>query len=609
MPNSAPHRRAPSTALPIKIVAGLAFLFGLFMFSAGPARADSSAVPAGDYATQCPGDPTPSFSDLQPALAYSTGNVVSPNGHCLKFSVKGGPLTGYAEATSGDPITIYGQGGWKTGVPLQVWASDGLPANTAQRTWPLYLTQNILIGPDKDINRECRTILKGNAANPIEAVATSATNPNAFGPIVFIAPDVTQVTLFNIRASIPNPNCTDIANASSEVQGADGLVVVSPRSATASCSLIAGAPCISVNPEVVYAGQSFQVTGKNWSTTVSTAGTAPQVALYLTPDVTGLRCAVPRGTVAVNQPDTNLVNFTQSVVGPPSPALAASAFKNGVYVYHVYATEDSSCGAATTEQQSATIYVVPPVLNVPTELISQQQSIITGASWLGGSFTNQPEPLQVGLYIDKASSFNCATAKALTTTANADGSFSLPYTALKVDNAVDLTVKAIAYPQGTLPSDACQQVDALVSGTAAATGTSGPVYAVTMPLRIVPIAQVAPPWLVLLTGLLTLLSLLLLLLLLGGNHDEKEVVVTEQDVTVERELVNTSAPTQFAEATFARTIRVTRTVINTRTKKVLDQEVDEYDVFRDAQGREVRRLRPASLSAQQTQKRPAVATS
>ena len=101
-----------------------------------------------------------------------------------------------------------------------------------------------------------------------------------------------------------------------------------------------------------------------------------------------------------------------------------------------------------------------------------------------------------------------------------------------------------------------------------------------------------------------MLSLLLFLPLLPlffwlGRREEDEIIVTEQDITVAREVLDATGSQRVGEATFARTIKVTRERVRLSDGKVLSEEIEEYDVYRDTQGREVRRLRsPGQAGAQ-----------
>lgn len=597
----------------LKVSGALALVLGLFALTVTTASAATNmrtavAPPTAGYANQCPGDSAPSTSAINGQLRSGVdqlpgsmlpGNAatVASDGHCLKLAGKDGNFSGFTVVTSGDPVSIEGLGGWTTGTPLQIWASDPLPVTSTVRQWPLYLTQGTAIGPDFDINRECRSIIKGNKANPVEA--TSGTP--AFGPFVYTAPDVPVTSIVNIRASIPNPDCTNIANAQTEAQGADTLLVVMPRPSVAQqCGLQAG-PCLLADP-VVGAGQTFEVKGYNYQ--VAANAISNQVYFYLTTDVKGRACNQSRGSTSVHTVTPQIAfdtpNFTFQIAAPPAPSLAGTT-QDGLYVFQVVATTDPNC-MDSTQLKAATIYVVPPVLTVPTELVSQQKSSFAGNSWLAGTVGNTNLPMQIGLFVGKQVSdlktFDCAAAKSYTATSDTNGHFQTDYTAAQVDTGLDLTVLAVGYAGGSLAPNACQQAFSAAC-QAPNSDTTCPAIVLSAPLRIVPKAVPVPPWLVLLLGLMTLLALLFFLLWLGRDRDQKEVVITEQDITVVNRDVNAMASQQYADASFSRRIRLTRSVINVRTGKVIDQEVEEYDVFKDAQGREVRRLRPVA-GAQRT---------
>jgi hypothetical protein len=547
-----------------------------------PVPPANMGIPASlDYSNLCPGD-SPSGAEAalnangvdnrNPAgdAAYVTST--KGNDHCTKISVNGGAPNYFNTAHGGDIITIYGQGTWKPNQNVQIYLSDGFSraSNSAHR-WP---ATTDVIGPDKDTNRECRTIVKGNLANPVETFAAPQTTNGvklSFAPQQLIVPNVTAETVFNIRVSIPNAFCNVAPGAPAEAQATDSLLIVEPFAA--SCTQFSASACLSVTPQVLYPGQPFTVSAQHFGKS------AP---LTVNVGVPGSDACVQVGTL--NQ----TANFTATFSAPPFTNLPLVNAANGVYPFKVYASGAGGC----TGNVAQDLYVSPPSLTVPTQLTSGDKAQITGSSWLGGTpNSSTPQALQIVAYIGSANGFNCTSATAINGGSPADGSFTLNYTAPKVDNATGKTVRLGAFPAGASLSSACQAFDNAACQTIAgsANGTC-PLISATAPLSIVPLAPASINWTVILLSLLFLLPLLPLFFWLG-RRDEDEIIVTEQDITVAREVLDASGSQRVGDATFHRVIKVTRERVRLRDGKVLSEEVEEYDVYRDAQGREIRRLR------------------
>jgi hypothetical protein len=467
---------------------------------------------------------------------------------------------------------------------VQIYLSDGFArASTAPHKWP---ATTEIIGPDRDTNRECRTVIKGNLANPVRSFAAPQANGGdllSFPPQLFVVPNVTETTVFNVRVSVPNAFCNIAPGAPAESQATDTLLVVQPFVPT--CTAVGnGTACLNVSPQVLFPGQPFTVSAQNLGKS------AP-----LTVNV-----GVPESSVCVAVGQLNqTANFAGTFTAPPYANLPLVAPQNGVYHYKVYASGAGGCTGSVSQD----LYVSPPSLTIPTQLTSGDKATIKGASWQGGApNSSTPQALQIVAYVGSQSSFNCAKVTTINGGTPADGSFALNYTAPDVNNDVNDTVRVGAFPAGASLASACQAFDdaacQTVTGNASATC---PLITATQPLRIVPKPAPSVPWQVILLSLLLFLPLLPLFFFLG-KRDEDEIIVTEQDITVAREVLDTTGSQRVDKATttFARTIKVTRERVRLRDGKVLSEEIEEYDVYRDAQGREVRRLRgPAQAGAAQ----------
>jgi hypothetical protein len=542
-------------------------------------------IPSGlDYSNQCPGD---NPSAIQNALPnnFNTGSnalVTSPNGHCVKIGTP--PSTSsttptapqsFAEVHSGDPFTIYGVGGWKPSSQVQIWLSDAFPAYDTRHKWPL---TNTVIGPDTDIHRECRTNIKGNQANPLQTYAAPITDKAsglqvAFEPIPFVAPDVTIQTIYNIRVSIPNPPCTSLANAGSETQATDALLIVDPPLATCVDKPNA-APCFTVVPQVNYPGQPFTVTGHNLHNVHYNV---------LISDSQGNNCT-PLGTLTGN-------NVPASFTSPPFSNLPLTNQQSGIYNFTLY-LNTSQTGCNTNQVQSQNLFISPPNFTIPTQVTSGDKVTITGESWQGGSIgSSSAQALQIVAFVGSQSGFDCARATKITLqNPSSDGSFSFTFTAPNVSSTITDLVRVAAYAPGADTSTACQSFDNAACQSAAP--PSGcPLIAASGPVTVVPAAGPQIPWQYILLSLLLFLPLLPLFFFLG-RRQEDEIIETDEDITVEREVLDAASSARLAGATYARTIRITRERVRLRDGKVLDKEVHEYDVYRDAAGVEQRRLRP-----------------
>lgn len=82
-----------------------------------------------------------------------------------------------------------------------------------------------------------------------------------------------------------------------------------------------------------------------------------------------------------------------------------------------------------------------------------------------------------------------------------------------------------------------------------------------------------------------------ILLIRQSLNGETELVVTEQDITRERQAIDTHNSPILNRAIYARTIVVIREIIRLKDGRILDEERSEYDVYRTPEGREIRRLR------------------
>ena len=533
------------------------------------ATALADSTPASDYSNICPGDSAATFQSALGPNANSAALVTSPNGHCVKFSVNGGARSSLANAHSGDLITLYGVGNWKPNRFLQIWESDAFPKRNPDHKFPL---TNQIIGPDTDIHRECRTLIKGNQANPVETYATPQSNGSdqlAFDAVTFQAPAVTETSIFNIRVSIPNPPCTALPGSASEEQGTDALMIVQPLP-TPTCVQQAGV-CLTVAPQVVYPGQGFTVTGKN-----------------LPAGQTQLSIGIPQSSVCVALGALD-ASGSANLSAPPFTGLALTNQTNGIYHFQIYA---GTATAACTSSAPQDLYVAPPSLSAPSQIIAGDSVNITGTSWIGGTPNSaSATPLQIVAFVGSQNSFNCSTAKVLTLAGGTspDGTFSFTYKAPDVSNTTNNIVRVAAISAGAATNTACQAFADATCQSATA-GTNCPLIAATAPIQIITRPAAAINWIFILVPL-GLLLLLLPLFFWLGRRDEEELIVTDKDVSRERVVLDATNSQRVQSDAFARTVQETRERVRLRDGKVLDEEVFEYDVFRGADGKEIRRLR------------------
>src|SRR6185437_8927786 len=323
----------------------------------------------------------------------------------------GGQRTDLGMAHSGDLVTLYGLNGWKPNSKVQVWQSDPLPIRNPNHKWPL---TNQIIGPDTDIHRECRSILKGNQANPLTTFAATQNDNGdqlAFSPVEFLAPAVTEPSIINIRISIPNPPCTALPGASNEVQATDALLLVQPF-APDCVQKTGGVTCLEIDPQVVYPGTQFTVTAQNL---LKSAG-ALNVVIS---SAQGNTCTT-LGTLS---------GTTATITAPPLAGLPLSSQSNGTYPFKVGVSTTTDCSGIVGKTQN--LYVSPPTYTIPSQVTSGDTASITGIGWLGGAAgASGPQPLQVVAFIGDQKTFNCSKATTLpATTSASDGSFTLNYKA------------------------------------------------------------------------------------------------------------------------------------------------------------------------------------
>ncbi len=514
----------------------------------------------------------------QTALAAEPISCDTASTQCVQFNIDNS-LQPTATVNSGDPVALAGTH-WKANQPYQVWLSVPF---SVDHTWPL----NTDSQSEGVVSNECH-IFESNGF--IDASGNFA--------ITFAAPDVSQPTLFNVEVGSPIPGCDLVPNAPRESQGFDLKLIVNPAP---RCTAQVGVPCVVLSPDVVYPGQPVSVTGSNFDST-----TATSVDIYLTSDAVNAPCQVLAQNTALNAPPsaTDLTNFSTTITAPPVPTLGTAPPTNGVYTFYVVAVAPhGACGGTGAVQTGiAKLYVSPPSISVTSQAHSGDTITISGQHWLAGSpatggATPAPQTLSVGIFVGNG----CSSPKTTLTT-NADGSFSYSYVAENVSSATNEPVLVVS------PASACAKASDPTCQQSQAGASSGcPVMAATDTLKILPFSAPTINWQTILLPLAALLLLLPLAFLLG-RRDENEVILTEQDVTVEREVLNATAPTTAADAQFARTIRITRQIVNVRTGKIKDEQIEEYDVFRDAQGREVRRLRPPTTTPSPVPNMPPPAT-
>jgi hypothetical protein len=550
-------------------------------------------IPSGlDYSNLCPGDSSSTITSALGANANPNSNAfkTSSNGHCVKLGAPGGTPQPFVTVNSGQPFTIYGVGGWKTSASVQIWLSDAFPSYDTRHKWPL---TNDIIGPDTDIHRECRVSVKGNQANPLQTYNAPVKDPTtglslAFPAVAYVAPVVTTQSFYNIRVSIPNPPCTALPGASNETQATDALLIVNPSPVTC---VKGGKPCFTVSPQVNYPGQPFTVTSLN----------LPNFPFYVLLGNSQNSVCIPLGTLTGNS--------TATFSSPPYANLPLTNPQSGIYAFTVYLSTSNTSSACNSNQvQSQSLFVSPPNYAIPTQVTSGQTVTVTGESWQGGSPTSATtQALQIVAFVGPQNGFDCnkATKYTLQNPAS-DGSFNFSFTAPNVSSATTDLVRVAAYAQGADTSSACQSFDD-ASCQSASPAPTCPLIAVSGPVTIVPAVGPQIPWQYILISLLLFLPLLPLFFFLG-RRQEDEIIETDEDITVEREVLDAGNSARLAGASYARTIRVTRERVRLRDGKILDKEVHEYDVYRNAQGVEQRRLRtPVAPSTATGSGQPATA--
>ncbi len=480
--------------------------------------------------------------------------------------------------TSGDTLVVNGKGwNWNGSQPFQVWLSAPF-ANLSQE-------------PSND---ECYIRIDASATPNGNGTFTRSIALPYLDPAVY-----PNGAYFTLEVGSPGIGCffsdqvdnPTKVNLDSEQKAYEVSFKAYPKPPAPPCTVGQNSPCLTIEPGVVYPGKPVTVTGQGWN--------GSTVALFISgASTTGtpLDCTVSAGTAPVSGG-----NFSTTISAPPLPTLPpANANGNALPTqYQIVAIAPPPANSNTcsgTQLKSEALYVSPPTIDVTTDVHSGDTVTITGTHWAmsGGAGSASPATVNVALLIGPNSNFSCSSAKVYTATSSVtdpnDGSFTVKFTAPDVNSQTTEQIRAIALPSGASAASLCDtaapEATACQQSQTSASGTC-PLMAVTTTYNILTPAPF---------NLIYLLPAALLLLLLPlffwlGRRDEDEVIITEQDITVERAIASATAPSQYADATFARTIRITRSVVNMRTGKVKDQEIEEYDVFRDAQGREIRRLR------------------
>ncbi|HKD76885.1 MAG TPA: hypothetical protein VKB76_15375, partial [Ktedonobacterales bacterium] len=477
--------------------------------------------------------------------------------------------------TSGDALTVHGKR-WDPNTAFQVWLS----------------------APFVDLSKE-------PSNNECYVRVDASANPNADGSFTrsIALPDLDPTTFpngayFTLEVGSPGIGCLNSDQVgNSEELGEDAEVNSYEVSFKAyakppapPCTVGQNSPCLTVAPGVVYPGKPVTVTGQGWS--------GSSVALFLSAaSTTGTPsdCTVQAGSATVSGG-----NFSTTILAPPLPTLppvnaTGNALPTQFQVVAVAPPPTSGCTG--TQTKAAALYVSPPTLNVPTDAHSGDSITITGVHWAasGGNGSTAPKAVNVAVLLGTDSSFSCSSAHVKTTTSNAtdpnDGSFTVTFDGINVDKQTTEQVRAIALPSGASAASLCDSAapGATSCQQAQDSGSQCPLMAVTTTFNLLPATTPGFSWIYLIPAALLLLLLPLFFWL--GRRDEDEVIITEQDIERDLASTNVAVPSQYAGATFVRMIRVTRSVVNMRTGKVKDQEIQEYDVFLDAQGKEVRRLR------------------
>ena len=491
------------------------------------------------------------------------------------------------QVTGGTVLTVQGKN-WRTDEPYQVWASE--PFGTLSQ---------------EPNSNEC--YIRVDASN----------RPNGDGTFTssFTVPEIPASryptgAYMTIETGGPGIGCLKSDQESEEVaedvenQAFEVSFKVFPTPAAAPCTVAQNNPCLTVSPGVVYPGKSVTVTGQGW------AGSS--VGLYLYSGTTA-SC-----TIAVGTANTTAGNFTQTIAAPPLPTLPVSTGTSSLPAqYQVLAVSPApatgDCVTPSAQSKSAPLYVSQPTLSATTGVHFGDSVKITGQYWAanGGATSHLTQSVDIAVYVSDNTSFDCSKATVYHTTSDVNdpqnGTFSVSYPAERVSGDTLKQVRAVAVPHGASLATGCAAAAPSAATTTCTTSQTDasqcPLMAVSTTFKILPMVNNFS-WLYVLIPL-ALLGLLLPLFFLLGRRDETEVIETVEDVERERDIVDYSTPSQFVDATFTRRIRVTRTLINLRNGKVKDQEIHEYDVFRDAQGREVRSLRQPGIAPTPTPPAPA----
>jgi hypothetical protein len=523
-------------------------------------------------------------TSAQAAVGGEISDCSGPNNQCLTLTYQdasgnshpltdnnGHPLDPTAEhVTSGDIITVQGSH-WDPAQPFQVWLSQPFSNMSQEPT-----------------NNECYVRIDASASpNPdgtfTRSVALPTLDYNTYPNGAYFTIEAGSRGIGCIASDRPaNQSILDAENSSFEIS-----FWAYPKPPVATCGV--NSPCLTVSPGVVYPGNTVTVAGQGWS--------GSSVGLYIYSGTTAV-CSVPVGNATISQG-----NFTATINAPPLPTLPPVTADAGSLPvqFQVLAVSPAPTGNTCTESgqsKSASLYVSQPTLTVSSSVHSGDTVTITGNHWAarGGSGTTSEQPVNVAIFVgaDK-SPFSCSQAKTYNVTSKVadpdDGTFKVTFSADSVNQDTLKHVRAIALPAGSTAATICNNLSTNTATCQQSQTASDqcPLMAAESSFKITPGPQ--PNWLPIIIPAALLLLLLPLFFWLG-RRDETEVIVTEQDVTVERQIANANAPTQYTDASFARTIRITRSLVNLRNGKIKDQDIEEYDVFTDAQGKEVRRLRP-----------------
>jgi hypothetical protein len=530
------------------------------------------------------------------AHAFVSGEVTAcnaaPNAQCMTLTYQdstgathdltdsnGVPLAS-EHIMSGDVLTVHGTH-WDPSSPFQVWLS--VPFSTPSQEPDhneCYIRVDASAFPNADgsFTRSIAMPPIDDSLYPNGALFTIETGSRGIGCIASDRP--------------ANQAILDQENNAFETQ-----FTAYPKPPAAACSIQQNNPCLTVSPTVVYPGEPVTVTGEGWK--------GASASLYVDPTATA-DCTTAVATATV----TGGV-FSATFIAPPLPTLPPSSANSGSLPvqFHVLAVAPSPsggvCGSAG-ETQTAFLYVSQPTVSVTNAVHGGDTVTITGNHWAqsGGANSTATQPVHLAVLVGSNSSFNCSKAKVYTTTSNVTdpntGSFTVSYTAGTVSANTVEQVRVIALPAGASAATYCANADPSAAACQTAQTGSGtcPLLAETTTFTIEPVAVAQINWLYILLPLALLLLLLPLAFFLGRRAEE-EIIVTDEDVTAERDVIDATGSQRVAESTYARTIVETRERVRLRDGKILDQERAEYDVYRDAQGREVKRLRTPQARANQ----------